>query len=167
MTVTLPSRNLFEWVEQNYWVNPTYELATRVVANANADDFATATVLHSISSAPTAFWVDSKAKVHGGADTLEGALKDATRKLRSGIAFTQTPPLVVLVLYNLPNRACELEVRLFPPCAMRSSWFAPAHCTVTCPLATHDSACPHTSVVWCRDMLLLPAGSGMQLSYRP
>lgn len=54
----------------------------------------------------TAFWIDKKAKIFGrDADksdlsTVESVLADAARYSK--------PPLVVFVLYNLPNRGCIL-----------------------------------------------------------
>ena len=48
----------------------------------------------------SAIWVDAKTKLYGpaGSATVQGALASA--------ASRSTPPLVVFVLYNLPNRDC-------------------------------------------------------------
>ena len=51
--------------------------------------------------APVAFWVDAKARVRGGAESAEAALRDAAESQQS------PAPLVVFVLHALPNRDCQ------------------------------------------------------------
>lgn len=72
--------------------------------------------LAAMARSPTAFWVDSKSKILGHAglgalDTVEGVLRNASAS-RS---------LVVLMIYNLPNRDCNAKASNGEICCARSS----------------------------------------------
>jgi hypothetical protein len=72
-----------------------------------------------ITAAPSAYWIDTRAKIgragENRLDTLHGILGDAASQV--------PPPLVVFILYNLPNRDCHVrQPNLNPlPMATRSS----------------------------------------------
>ncbi|KAJ9465756.1 hypothetical protein DIPPA_19184 [Diplonema papillatum] len=72
-------------------------------AAAAAADASVAERLEAAKDAPTSFWIDSSARIHGqGLDTAEGILADAA---------LQTPaPVVTFVVHNLPNRDCDRTV---------------------------------------------------------
>ena len=56
--------------------------------------------LEAMKSVPSAFWIDRKDKIWGNTTNhLQGILADA--------AAQSPPPLVVFMLYNLPNRDCH------------------------------------------------------------
>lgn len=89
--------NLFAQTSKHY-VNPAYqaELDTSI-ATATGSARQTLEVMRSV---PSAYWIDTKAKVRGNTtSSLEGILADAASK--------SPPPLVVAILYNLPNRDCD------------------------------------------------------------
>ncbi|KAL1499782.1 hypothetical protein AB1Y20_012468 [Prymnesium parvum] len=66
------------------------------------------------ASLPSAYWIDRKAKLHGnGTDSLEGILADAAAK--------PAPPLVVFILYNLPNRDCNAKASNGEICCYRDA----------------------------------------------
>jgi cellulose 1,4-beta-cellobiosidase len=81
------------------YVNPTFQ-ANIDQTLAVTTDAATRTNLQLIRNAPSAFWIDRRAKIRGSSlDTLEGILADAARN-----PVKQT---AVFMVYNLPNRDCN------------------------------------------------------------
>mmetsp|Transcript_68157 Transcript_68157/g.192569 ORF Transcript_68157/g.192569 Transcript_68157/m.192569 type:complete len:539 (-) Transcript_68157:230-1846(-) len=83
-----------------FYVNPTYisELESSI---ATAEDEVKCT-LESMRGVPSAFWLDSKAKILGkGSNTMQGILQDAASK--------SPPQLVVFIVYDLPNRDCHAK----------------------------------------------------------
>ena len=85
--------------------------------HAGADDAAIAGLL-AAWNAPVAVWVDSKARIRGGAMFSTGATttsgkarhaqpSSAEAVLRAAAALPAPQPLVVIVLHALPNRKCH------------------------------------------------------------
>ena len=71
-------------------------------------DAGTRLALEVMRTQPSAVWIDSKAKLYGpeGSATVQGALASAARRREGTAGRAGQAPLVVLVLYNLPNRDC-------------------------------------------------------------
>lgn len=92
------SKNPF--LGHDFYVNPAYqaELDSSIAT-------ATGTVkdtLKQMRTVPSAYWIDVKGKIHGdNTTTIEGILKDAASKSPS--------PLVVFIVYDLPNRDCHAK----------------------------------------------------------
>jgi cellulase/cellobiase CelA1 len=91
-------------------VHPQQRVRLReTLASADAAEAAT---LRKMAQAPSAFWVDSRAKIHGGnIDTVEGILRNAST----------TRQLCVFMLYNLPNRDCNAKASGGELCCERSA----------------------------------------------
>jgi cellulose 1,4-beta-cellobiosidase len=72
---------------------------------ATAKGSETLHMLEAVADGPSAYWIDKKEKIgHPGdsrKDTLHGILRDAARQPSS--------PLVVVILYDLPNRDCHAK----------------------------------------------------------
>jgi len=99
------------FVKQTYYVNPSYResLATSIkTAEGKIKE-----TLQKMQNVPSAFWIDVKSKVykqnsafpetpgghsHTDMNTVEGILEDAAK--------CDPPHLVVLMVYDLPNRDC-------------------------------------------------------------
>ena len=82
-------------------MNPSYRdlLSTSI----NLTSGAVRANLESMQNVPSAFWIDVKSKIYKGQghpdlSTVEGILEDA--------ASCSPPSLVVLIVYDLPNRDC-------------------------------------------------------------
>jgi len=92
------SQNPFEG--KSYYVNPSYqaELDTSIAtASGNVK-----TTLQAMRNVASAYWIDVMAKIKGpGTKTVEGILKDASSK--------SPVPLVVFIVYDLPNRDCHAK----------------------------------------------------------
>ena len=92
----------------SYYVNEDYQERVRESMRSRWADGHTQTEMSSMLSVPSAFWVDRIAKIrkattaNGGA-SLESILSDAAAKSLS----SKPPPLVVVILYDLPNRDCH------------------------------------------------------------
>ena len=84
-----------------YYVNPQYQQRVRdSIAKTWADD-ATRASLQSMVDSGSAFWIDTIARIRDTTNdvSLESVFRDASR--------LSPPPLVVVILYNLPNRDCH------------------------------------------------------------
>jgi cellulose 1,4-beta-cellobiosidase len=85
---------------KTFYVNPSYqaELDTSIAtATGNVK-----TTLQSMRNVASAYWIDVMAKIKGtGTKTVEGILKDAASK--------SPVPLVVFIVYDLPNRDCHAK----------------------------------------------------------
>ena len=91
--------NLFATHE--YYVNPQYQARVRAsIAKTWVDD-STRSSLRNMLDSGSAFWIDTIARIRDSTKdvTLESVFRDA--------ASHETPPLVVVILYNLPNRDCH------------------------------------------------------------
>lgn len=91
-------------VHPQYYVNHDYQSRVlKSMRTAWAASAHTHEEMNNMLSVPSAFWVDRIAKVRvstaGGGASLEGLLRDA--------ASQASPPLVVVILYDLPNRDCH------------------------------------------------------------
>jgi len=85
---------------KKFYVNPSYqaELDTSI---ATASGTVKAT-LQSMRDVASAYWIDVMAKITGpGTKTVDGILKDAASK--------SPIPLVVFIVYDLPNRDCHAK----------------------------------------------------------
>ena len=84
-----------------YYVNANYQQRVQNSINKVWVDEATRAALHAMESIGSAFWIDTIARIKDAQEglTLESAFKDAASKA--------TPPLIVAILYNLPNRDCH------------------------------------------------------------
>jgi len=84
----------------SFYVNPSYQEELQ-----SSIDTATGTVkstLESMLEVPSAYWIDVKSKVTGSdTSSVEGILTDA--------ASQSDPPLVTLIVYDLPNRDCHAK----------------------------------------------------------
>jgi len=90
---------------KTFYVNPSYqaELATSINScfspNCSATTKAT---LQRMTSVASAYWLDTMAKIDGtNTSTAQGILQDAARK--------NPVPLVVFIVYDLPNRDCHAK----------------------------------------------------------
>jgi cellulose 1,4-beta-cellobiosidase len=85
---------------KTFYVNPSYqkELDTSIAtATGKVKD-----TLQSMRDVPSAYWIDVMSKITGtGTDTVEGILADAASK--------SPVPLVVFIVYDLPNRDCHAK----------------------------------------------------------
>ena len=96
--------NPFMAARGGYYVNAEYQQRVRASMQARwADDGKTSSVLENMLSVPSAFWVDRIARIEKGdatdPTTLASILSDASAR--------SPPPLVVAILYDLPNRDCH------------------------------------------------------------
>jgi len=84
---------------KTFYVNPAYqrELDTSI-ATASGSVKAT---LQQMRNIPSAYWIDVMAKISGSNDSVEAILKDA--------AGRSPPSVVVLIVYDLPNRDCHAK----------------------------------------------------------
>lgn len=86
---------------QAWFVNPSYrELLAGSIEQTTGSVQET---LRSMQNVPSAFWIDVKSKIYKGQghedhNTVEGILEEA--------AACSPPSLVVLIVYDLPNRDC-------------------------------------------------------------
>lgn len=80
-----------------FYVNPAYqkELNTSIQTATGK----TKENLQKMYNIPSAYWIDVMSKISGGEDSVEYILKDASSKGK--------PPLVVFIVYDLPNRDCH------------------------------------------------------------
>jgi cellulose 1,4-beta-cellobiosidase len=85
------------FLRQTYYVNPHYQKELNgSIATATGQ---TKQNLETMYKVPSAYWIDVMAKISGGADSVAAILKDAS---------SQNPiPLVVFIVYNVPNRDCH------------------------------------------------------------
>jgi len=84
---------------KQYYVNPAYqkELSGSI---ATADGQIKAN-LQQMYNVPSAYWIDVMARISGSDDSVEAILKDASSK--------SPVPLVVFIIYDLPNRDCHAK----------------------------------------------------------
>lgn len=83
---------------QTFYVNPANQKEyDESIATA---DGITKENLQRMRNTPSAYWIDTKAKVQGtGTESVQGILTDAAAK--------SPPELVTLIFYDLPNRDCD------------------------------------------------------------
>ena len=102
MSVAPLGSNPFE--SGHFYVNSDYQTRVRSSMQARWAEGHTRTEMSTMLSVPSAFWVDRISKIRrstagAGAASLESILDDA--------AAQSPPPLVVAILYDLPNRDCH------------------------------------------------------------
>lgn len=86
---------------RSFYVNTEYQARVQASINRAWVDDATRSSLRAMLGTGSAFWIDTIAKIRDTDQkvTMEKVMRDASMK---------TPqPLVVLILYNLPNRDCH------------------------------------------------------------
>lgn len=93
---------------RQFYANP--DLAARwkeLRASSGSSDPSLDARLERLATVPSAFWIDTKAKIRGRGrhDTLEGILMSAAAAATNGGAA----PLCTFVWYNLPNRDCHAK----------------------------------------------------------
>lgn len=96
LVLVVSSQNPF--ANQRFYINPSYERELDTsIATATGQVKINLQTMRNISSA---YWIDVMRKISGtSTDTVEGILMDAA---------IQTPiPLVVFIIYDLPNRDCH------------------------------------------------------------
>jgi len=94
------------------YINPANvaEIETSIATSTGT----TLAALQAAAQMPSAYWIDNKAKIRGnGTASLEGILADAASK--------PTPPLVVFILYDLPNRDCNAKASNGEICCYRDA----------------------------------------------
>eukprot|EP00441_Pelagodinium_beii_P005771 CAMPEP_0197705576 /NCGR_PEP_ID=MMETSP1338-20131121/126511_1 /TAXON_ID=43686 ORGANISM="Pelagodinium beii, Strain RCC1491" /NCGR_SAMPLE_ID=MMETSP1338 /ASSEMBLY_ACC=CAM_ASM_000754 /LENGTH=1321 /DNA_ID=CAMNT_0043289485 /DNA_START=186 /DNA_END=4151 /DNA_ORIENTATION=- len=100
-TSSMPSLTGNPFEGQAWFVNPSYrELLAGSIEQTTGSVQET---LRSMQNVPSAFWIDVKSKIYKGQghedhNTVEGILEEA--------AACSPPSLVVLIVYDLPNRDC-------------------------------------------------------------
>ncbi|KAJ9444826.1 1-4-beta-D-glucan cellobiohydrolase CEL6C [Diplonema papillatum] len=86
----------------NWYLNPIWEEVVGAAAEAEDNGSLRQRNMQGARYLHISFWVDSVSKIHGSAtDSVEGILEDAMKDV--------DPPLVSLVLHNLPHRHCDHE----------------------------------------------------------
>jgi len=91
-------KNLF--LSGNYYVNPSYDAELQTSINNSTG--ITQQNLMAMQSVASAYWLDVKAKLLGtNTSTAQGILADAAKK--------NPIPLVVFIVYDLPNRDCNAK----------------------------------------------------------
>ena len=86
-----------------WYVNPTLRANIERTIRTGGMDARAASTLERMQRIPSAFWIDSKAKIRGHTlDTLEGILRDAA-------THRPYPKLCVFIFYDLPNRDCNAK----------------------------------------------------------
>lgn len=87
-------------VSGGFYVNPSYQAElSESIATATGT---TQTNLEAMMDVSSAYWIDVKSKIEGNdTSTVQGILADA--------ASAADPPLVVLIVYDLPNRDCDAK----------------------------------------------------------
>eukprot|EP01012_Entosiphon_sulcatum_P031952 TRINITY_DN40680_c0_g1_i1.p1 TRINITY_DN40680_c0_g1~~TRINITY_DN40680_c0_g1_i1.p1 ORF type:complete len:423 (+),score=79.55 TRINITY_DN40680_c0_g1_i1:35-1303(+) len=98
MVLATPATNPF--LGKQFYINPTFQAEIdSSIASATGDIKATLQRMRNVSSA---YWLDTMAKIRGdNTTTAEGILKDA--------ASRNPAPLVVFIVYDLPNRDCHAK----------------------------------------------------------
>ena len=118
MAVPGVSANLF--ASHNYYVNARYQARLQASIQQAWVDDATRKSLHGMMTTGNAFWIDTIARIQD-TDTdlsLESAFRDA--------ASLSNPPLIVAILYNLPNRDCHASASNGELCCQYdSTWMHP------------------------------------------
>ena len=89
--------NLF--AAHDYYVNDVYRQRVHELMGASWVDQNSHRTLERMSGFGSAFWIDRVGKIRGEGVTLEHVFSDA--------AAQSTPPLIVAILYDLPNRDCH------------------------------------------------------------
>ncbi|KAL1499081.1 hypothetical protein AB1Y20_013595 [Prymnesium parvum] len=112
MSASDDSANAFAAAKHKFWVDPVVRQRLDELFLHGAEDQASLDVLRSTESLPSAFWLDSIAKIQDASASLQGLLADVTAQ--------HAPPLLVLVLSNLPDRRCDLLRGAQICCAYRS-----------------------------------------------
>ena len=80
----------------NYYVNPSYQAELQTSIST-----ATGSTLTSMLQVASAYWIDVKSKIYGtNTTTVQGILMDAASK--------PTRQLVTFIVYDLPNRDCNV-----------------------------------------------------------
>jgi cellulose 1,4-beta-cellobiosidase len=93
------------FIGKQFYVNPSYqaELATSI-SSCNPPDCSASTkaTLQAMTNVASAYWLDVMAKIRGNSTkSAEGILIDA--------ASRNPAPLVVFIVYDLPNRDCHAK----------------------------------------------------------
>lgn len=109
-----------------YYVNNVYRQRVHDAMSASWVDQTSKATLNRISNVGSAFWIDRISKVRGEGITLELVLSEA--------AAASDPPLVVAILYNLPNRDCHALASMGELCCQ----YAPDG---TCVFEAADKTC--------------------------
>ena len=98
---SLPGASANIFATNQYYVNANYQARVQASIQQAWVDDSTRQSLQSMIASGSAFWIDTISRIkdpdHGV--TLETMFRDA--------AAQPTPPLVVAILYNLPNRDCH------------------------------------------------------------
>ena len=94
-----PTSNIFAL--HDYYVNARYQARVQASIQQAWVDDSTRQSLQSMLTTGSAFWIDTIARIRDADSgvTLESVFRDA--------AAQPAPPLVVVILYNLPNRDCH------------------------------------------------------------
>lgn len=100
------------FLDRKWYINPVnqreYDLSI-LLSNGRTRE-----MLARMRSVPSAYWIDVKAKVQGNSTrSVEGILADAAAK--------RPPELVVLIMYDLPNRDCNAQASNGEICCTRKS----------------------------------------------
>jgi len=83
----------------SFYVNPAYQ--QELTGSINTASGQVKANLQKMYTVPSAYWIDVMAKISGGTNSVESILKDAS---------SQSPiPLVVFIVYDLPNRDCHAK----------------------------------------------------------
>jgi cellulase/cellobiase CelA1 len=92
-----PSSNLF--ATHDFYVNPQYQERVRASIAKTWADGTTRASLRDMLDSGSAFWIDTISRIRDAANdvSLESVFYDA--------ASRASPPLVVVILYDLPNRS--------------------------------------------------------------
>ena len=96
-----PPTNLF--ASHAYYVNPQYQQRVRESIGKSWADESTRASLGAMLDSGSAFWIDTIARIQDDVVSQEATLESVFRDAASHSA----PPLVVVILYNLPNRDCH------------------------------------------------------------
>lgn len=97
-TANMPNDgNLF--AAHSFYVNDVYRQRVSELQSASWVDATSNHTLARMANMGSAFWIDRIGKIRGDGVTLERVFSDAESQ--------NPPPLVVAVLYNLPNRDCH------------------------------------------------------------
>jgi len=100
-----PGASINPFLGKTFYVNPSYQAELASSINTCFPPNCSATTkgtLQRMTSVASAYWLDTMAKINGSStNTAQGILQSASR---------QSPvPLVVFIVYDLPNRDCHAK----------------------------------------------------------
>jgi len=84
---------------KTFYVNPAYQ--KELLGSINTASGTVKQTLQEMYNIPSAYWIDVMAKINGNNNSVETILRDATSK--------NPVPLVVFIVYDLPNRDCHAK----------------------------------------------------------